>query len=109
MQGLIIVNEHDVPHLVALLKRHAVWGMLTYYDMDAIFAGLEELTHRMFMCNFRDAMNWPGFMEFLDELTRLPDDPMQHAHALAFMFLEPAPRLLDYVDMQDRIGRHGTP
>lgn len=108
MHLLICTSEEDAPHVRALLNRFAIWGMLRYYDMDKVFESLEEWKVRLLTVFTDELMDWKTFVDFLEELPNIPNDPMKGLHTLAFYFPE-SNQLLDYTHFQNQVRQHGRP
>lgn len=110
MQGMLIIHQEDVAHMSALLSKFRDWGQVRYYDMDAFFEGVEDLTARMFMLFPEPLMDWKTFASWLDDLRHLAENPMRNVHAFVLaVFDERGTRFLDYIQFQAEVARHGHP
>lgn len=108
MEVIIGTRQGNAPHVVAVLKRFALWGMVTFYDMDVVFQGVVEWKHKLLAVWFDETMNWPAFVEFLRGLSTLQDDPLLDIHEITFYFPEHS-SLLDFPSFELKVRQHGRP
>ncbi len=112
MEVMVISQQEDAAHLVALLKKFTQWGMLRFYDMDAVFQGVENLNFRYFLLRVDELplMDWKTFVDFLEQMHAQQQDPLRGLHGLSFLAVDGhGSRLHDFNRFASTIRSVGHP
>lgn len=105
----IITSHHDAaPHLNAVLKRFALWGMLNYYDMDKVWETLENANFSFFFVFYNETMDHRALVQFLKELREHVADPLRDLASVSF-FYPHANRLYDINALEEALRTQPTP
>lgn len=103
MESIITAHHEDSAHVNAVLKRFALWGMLTYYDMDRVWETIENASFSFFFVFYNETMDHRALVHFLKELREHEADPLRGLASMTFYY--PARQRVYDINALDEILR----
>lgn len=109
MEGLLVGNLGNTPHVTALLTRFTVYGYLMSYPLQAIMEGIETAKSESYLLFFTDRMDWPTFVHYLEVLAMQEFDPMPGLDEMLFVFMRPdeTKAVYNFASLKQRINAGG--
>jgi hypothetical protein len=108
MESIITAHHDASPHLNAVLKRFALWGMLDYYDMDKVWETLHNASFSFFFVFYNDTMDHRALVQFLKELREYEPDPLRGLASISF-FYPKSNRLYDINALEETLRTQPIP